>query len=77
MFVCDESLTMVCQMYEGWLRETGKLESLGQPMYLPGETIFIAFMGRCMTFTLGSLSLRSVRKVESVQCFVVVFKCFS
>lgn len=42
MCVYDESLTMACQMYEGWLRETGKLESLGQHRYLPGEPISLA-----------------------------------
>lgn len=42
MFVYNESLTVVRQMFDGWLRETGKLESSGQHMYLPGETIFTA-----------------------------------
>lgn len=46
MCVYDESLTVARQMYEGWSRETDKVESLGQHMYLPGETIFISFMKR-------------------------------
>lgn len=47
MCVYDESLTVARQMYEGWSRETGKLEILGQRMYLPGETIFLALFGAC------------------------------
>ena len=49
MSAYDGSLTTARQMYEGLLRETGKLESLGQRMYLPGETIFLVVYGKIRT----------------------------
>lgn len=66
MCVYDESLTVELQMYETWSTEIGKLESLGQHMYVPGENKFTA------------LYTKVHNCIKSGQCavFIVVFKYF-